>query len=531
MLVIREYLHMIKCAICHRKFKSTISWKHLKTHGITTNEYKEKFGPLVSDEYRKLKSKQVSGKNNPNFGNKMDDSSRKKISQANKGKSAHNKNKKMSNEQKKKLSDKSLSRNAVWKETNTHPLLGRKHREETKEKIKEKRAKQVITSEQVQKAMETKRMNNHDFAFFKGKTHSKESKEKISRASKNANKKKSEKSIKEAKTRLVQLGFSLDSMQDGLMHIKCMTCNTKFTRTRQYSTISKINPEMCPTCYPPLRGTSQSEKQIADFLSEFTTVEKNNRNKISPKEIDIYLPNQNLAIEFDGLYWHSEIFKESDYHLKKKQLAENNGIHLIHIFEDEWINSTDIVKSRLLSFIGETPNKIYARECKIKQIDAKTCNNFLNQHHIQGRGRSNIKIGLYYDNELVSVMTFLKNDISKKISGWELNRYCSKSYTHIIGGASKLFKYFVKNYRPEKITSFSDNRWSKSSPVYKNIGFDLESVTPPNYWYFIPNETKRFHRYSLRKPTNSVLSERQLREDQGYIRIYDCGSTKWIWKK
>lgn len=522
---------MIECAICHQKFKSIISWKHLKTHGITTTEYKEKFGDLVSDEYRKTKSEQVSGKNNPNFGNKMSDQSKKKISEANKGRSAHNKNIKMTDEQKKKLSVKAISRNMMWKETNSHPLTGRKHREETKEKIKKKRANQIITSDQVKKAIETKKMNNYDFAFFRGRKHTAEAKEKISKAARDANRKKSENSIKEASYRLSEYGFSLVSITDGFMYIECLECRTKFTRTRQYSTISKINSKICPTCHPPTKGSSYLEKQIADFLSQFTAIERNNRNKISPKEIDIYLPNQNLAIEFDGLYWHCEIFKEADYHTKKKQLAEKNGVHLIHIFEDEWVNSPEIVKSRLLSLIGKIDNKIHARKCKIKEIDAKTCNEFLNQNHIQGRGRSNVKIGLYHDNALVSVMTFLKNDISKNLSGWELNRYCSKSFTHVVGGASKIFKYFVNNYYPEKVTSFSDNRWSKEFPVYKQLGFEVEGTTPPNYWYFVPNELRRIHRYSLRKPANSQLTERELRRKEGYLRIYDCGSTKWIWKK
>ena len=128
-------------------------------------------------------------------------------------------------------------------------------------------------------------------------------------------------------------------------------------------------------------------------------------------------------------------------------------------------------------------------------------------------------------------MTFLKGDISKKNQSWELNRFCSLVNYNVVGGASRLFKWFIKNYNPETVISFSDRRWSNNNTVYEKIGFKFDSCTPPNYWYIVPGEYNRVHRYSLRKPNNCNISERELRESQGYLRIYDCGSSKWVWSR
>lgn len=522
---------MIKCKICGSEFSSVITWKHLKTHNLTVKDYKNIYGEVVTDEYRKIKSEKSTGKNNPNFGNKMSVTAKKSISQKNKGKIPHNKNKKMSITQKELLSKKGIARNQEWKNQNFHPLKGSKKSNETKEKISVKRQLQIITKEQVLKALETKRNKNYDLAFFRGKSHTEVSKKKISLSSKKTAENKKIKSIIDATKRLLEVGYTVVDVEDNFLKIKCNKCNNLFSRSRQYATESKICYKMCHTCYPITSGSSNQEKDLINFLSSYVKLEKNNRKILSPREIDILIPNLNLAIEYNGLYWHSEIFKDKNYHLNKKNDSLASGYRMIHIFEDEWINHRDIVKSRLLSIIKKSQHRIYARKCTIKEIDSSTANNFIKQNHLQGVGRSNVRIGLYYQNQLVSVMTFLKGDISKSIKDWELNRFCSIINTNVVGASGKLFNYFIKNYNPKTIISFSDRRWSQDEAVYSLLGFKFDHNTKPNYWYFLPNKCKRIHRFSLRKNSNSNLSERELRESQGYLRIYDCGSSKWIWSK
>jgi len=517
----------MKCKICQKELKM-ITNTHLKLHGITIDEYKKKYGDLVDDEFRKLKSQQSSGKNNPNFGKKHDAKTRKIISEKLKGREAYNKGIPMTEEQKQKLSQKAKERNEIWKETNSHPRTGRKHTEETKQKIREKRKKQIIKPESVQKAIETKRRNGYNLAFFKGKKHTAETKKIISQKSKESNKLRSQKALEETAQRISKYGYSIVKVDSINATIKCENGH-EFTFTRQYLTESKFKKELCPECYPREFYISKGESEIANFLRQFTEVIQNTRKIIPPKEIDIYLPEYNIAVEYNGLYWHSEKFKEKNNHYEKSQKCYKKGIKLIQIFEDEWINNPEIVKSRLLSYMNKNKT-IYARKCSIKEINSKLANEFINKNHIQGRGRSNVRIGLFYKDRLVAVMTFLNGDKSKSLNGWELNRYCSIIGYNVVGGASKLFKYFIEKYSPDQITTFADLRWAFGSKFYEKLGFSFVYNSPPNYWYVYPNEMKRRHRFSLRKK-DTVLSERELRDSEGYIRIYDCGHAKYIWHR
>jgi len=261
----------------------------------------------------------------------------------------------------------------------------------------------------------------------------------------------------------------------------------------------------------------------------------NDRTILNGKEIDIYIPELKLGIEYNGLYWHSELYKEDKYHLNKTELCEEVGIQLIHIFEDEWLYKKDIVKSRLLNILGKS-NKIYARKCEIKEIDDnKEVRSFLNENHIQGFVGSKIKLGLYYDGDLVSLMTFgnLRKNLGQvsKEGSYELLRFCNKLNTSVIGGASKLFKYFVGNYNPEYILSYADRRWSQGG-LYEKLGFEFIHDTVPNFFY--SNENKiRMNRFNFRKDVlvkegfDKEKTARQVMIERGYYRIYDCGSKKY----
>jgi len=520
----------MKCKICNKEFKM-ITGKHLRKHNISASEYKLKYGPLVSEEYSQRISERVSGKNNPNFGKKHTPEVKDRISKANTGRIAHNKGVHMTAEQKELLSKKAIDRNKKWRENGNHPNIGSKRTAKTKAKIKKARERQIITTESVMKAIQTKKDRGYDLAFFRGKKHTLESKKLIAKKSIESNKKRTLQARIDTISRMKAYGFNINDINGNYMSVQCMQCSTEFSRTYQYATKSKINYEMCPVCHPPLGGTSKAEKEIALFLEQYTTVKRNSRSIISPQELDIYLPEFNIAIEYNGLYWHNELRKDKNYHITKTNECLEKDIQLIHVFEDEYMNNPDIVKSRLLFMIGQNNTTIYARKCKVVAITPKEANSFIKQNHIQGVGRANIHLGLYYEDDLVSVMTFLNGDISKNTNGWELNRFCSKLNTSVIGAGGKLFKYFIKMYAPTAVTTFSDRRWSKTTPFYEKIGFKLVDQTTPNYWYIPPGTTTRIHRYALRKPEKCAVSERELRESEGYLRIYDCGSSKYVWKK
>jgi hypothetical protein len=218
--------------------------------------------------------------------------------------------------------------------------------------------------------------------------------------------------------------------------------------------------------------------------------------------------------------------------------CKNKNIQLIHIFEDEWINKRDIVKSRLLNLINKTTSRIYARKTSVRIIPNKEAHDFCDMHHMQGRGQIKIAYGLFYNDALVSVMTFAHINISKSSNKnivhdkaiWELSRFCNQLNTSIIGGAGKLLKAFIRDHNPIKIISYADLRWSIGG-LYEQLGFTLSHESRPNYWYIKKySECKRYHRFQFRKNANDnqALTEWENRQLQGFDRIWDCGNQCWI---
>jgi hypothetical protein len=276
---------------------------------------------------------------------------------------------------------------------------------------------------------------------------------------------------------------------------------------------------------------TKPENSVKDFIESLgVNYIENDRLLLNGLELDIYIPEKKIAIEYNGLYWHSELFKNTNYHNIKTNQCIKQGVKLIHIFGDEWEYKQSIVKSRIKNFLGLTINKIYARKCEIKKVTTKDSKLFLEENHLQGHTQSSIKIGLYYKNELVSLMTFSKPrlGIGVLFDGYELTRFVNKLDTNIIGGASKLLKYFIKTYKPKEIVSYADRRWSDGN-IYKILGFDEISINKPNYWYVINGHRK--HRFGFRK---SILkkqgydtknkTEHQIMLENKIYRIYDSGT-------
>jgi len=293
---------------------------------------------------------------------------------------------------------------------------------------------------------------------------------------------------------------------------------------------------ICTLCNPISENNSIKENEVRDFI-ETELNKKTEKIRIDNKEIDIYMPDHKLGIEFNGLYWHSNINKENNYHLNKTELCAEHGIQLLHIFEDEWIYKKEIVKSIIKSKLGLIENKMFARKCVVKEIDSRTCNNFLNDNHIQGSINSKIKIGLFYNDDLVSPMTFGQKRIAmgNKVSiegEYEMLRFCNKLNTSVIGGASKLLNYFIKTYQPKSILTFADRRYSQGN-LYQQLGFNFKGNTEPNYFYFKTNEMIRHHRFKFRKDVlvkagfDAQKTEQQIMQERGYLRIYDCGHIKF----
>ena len=281
---------------------------------------------------------------------------------------------------------------------------------------------------------------------------------------------------------------------------KCVKCGCQFqdfvTQRLHYGQTLSI--PKCPNCYGQA-NVSGLEKETRDFLQ---TILKNNdivfsdKKIISPYQLDIYIPQKNIAIQFDGIFWHSDYkIKDKKYHFIKTQMCKEKGIQLVHIFEDEWVDKQDIVKDRIKNILGIYDNRIFARKCIIKQIPFNICNQFLDANHIQGHDNSKIRLGLFYNDQLVSVMTFSKPRFNKNYE-YELVRFASKLGYQVIGGASKLLKYFQRKYNPKNIISYADRRYSNGK-LYYTLGFEFLNNSEPNYWW--SRNKRRYSRYQCQK--------------------------------
>lgn len=301
---------------------------------------------------------------------------------------------------------------------------------------------------------------------------------------------------------------------------------------------------------------SYMEQDIETVIKSIDTdivIEHNNRRVISPLEVDIYLPEYNLGIECNPTYTHNSSFGTAwgddklsyRYHQIKTQDCEHSGIRLIHIFGYQWTNKRDIVISMLRNVLHKNLYRVFARDTDIKDVPTKIANEFLNKNHIQGSTASTVRLGLYQEDKLISIMTFSKPRFTTGFKAsydsntWELTRFCTVLDTSCVGGASKLFKYFLHNYNPSIVTSFSDRSCTNGN-LYKVLGFDLDSYVDPGYVWVNMDNDQFYTRVTCQKKNLSSLfnepdldiehhTESQIMESHGYARVYNSGLIKWVY--
>lgn len=340
-----------------------------------------------------------------------------------------------------------------------------------------------------------------------------------------------------------------------LIKTKCPNCGNYaghcIHNVFHFKTSQLVTLPLCKQCYTSLTSnTSKYESEIAEYISTFYNGEliRNSRDIISPLELDLYYPEKKIAIEFNGDYWHSEqCGKEKNYHFNKFKLCKEKGIRLVSIFEHDWNLKNDKVKSILRSIFSQK-NKIYARNCACKKLDIYTKSDFINKYHFNGDVQTgNISYGLYYNNELISVMSFGKsryrNLFNKSNEKYELIRFCTKDNYLIVGGASKLFSHFINDYNPDYVVCYSDNDFFDGN-VYNKLGFKLKSLGENSIDYVWVNNEECLSRYQTMsykllnkfpQYQNCIVEkdsiEKYIMEDLGYNRIYRCGNSVWEFRR
>lgn len=530
---------LVTCAVCGKQM-SVINNRHLATHEMTAVDYRARYPEhnLVSDTVAKKLSDRSIKSNAHRIGVPRSEEVKAAMRAASQKLPSTKGIPKgpMKETTKLKLSEAAKSRFSAGVQ---HPRKGAKLDETTRARISKTLTGRTLSPDDAaaitSKIKATKKANGTVSGWKTGPL-SKEHKAKIAAAV----------SLRYENTRseirapmLEKIAKSglvlLNNICEPVFELRCLVCSHEFTRTPQVFQPSKWSPEVCDQCFP-VSKTSVGETEIGAFVGGVLgdRIVRSCMDSIPPLELDVFVPEKRLAIEYCGLWWHSEIAgKHKMYHRFKFDKCKSTGIKLITIFEDEWANNRELCESMISGALGHHRVRLNGRDCIVREITQAEASPFLLKNHIMGQGRSKYKYGLFHGDALVSVMTFSIGELSRKNAGCEINRLCSKKGVVIRGGASKIFKRFINDH-PEitSVTSYADLRWGDGA-VYQYMGFINEGMTVPNYWYFRPNELRRYHRYVYRKLPDEPagITEWTLRQAEGLNRIWDCGHAKWTWAR
>jgi len=290
---------------------------------------------------------------------------------------------------------------------------------------------------------------------------------------------------------------------------------------------SRSNP--CISCCR-IKGSSQ-ELKLYEYITNELDIEVHQHHKVDGVEVDLYIPSHSLAIEVNGVYWHQERNDRygSSYHISKTNICKRHDVTLLHFYDFEIDNKFDIIKSMISSRLGLN-KRIYARNTIVRLVDKTDKRKFINKTHLQGNDSAQHAIGLYYNEELVSLATFGNRNITGNTEH-ELLRFSSKLNYTIVGGFTKLLSSYIKMFNPPEIKTYASIRYSNGN-LYNNV-FDFIRQSKPSYWYFHKTDTsKLYHRSNFMKRVlkskledyDSELSERENMANNGYGRIWDCGT-------
>lgn len=300
---------------------------------------------------------------------------------------------------------------------------------------------------------------------------------------------------------------------------------------------SEMNRKRKQTCYDHhgvevgffAKGyQSTGEAEVREFIQSLGFSGNQNNRVVSGIQLDIYIPEKNFAIEYNGTYWHSDNVKHDRlYHWRRSKLCEENGIRLFHIYEWEWKNETkrEIIKSILKILLGKATSRVYARQCEVRKVETKEYRKFCEENHLQGYRHASVVLGLYYKDELKQLMSFNKPQKrnAKRAYQWEIVRGCPGSNNVVVGGISKLWKHFLKEYDPESVMSYCDiNKFDGHG--YELLGMRLASEERGNLW-MIDKKTFKVQQWIFRN------KERREEQEKNSYKVYGVGNRLYVWNK
>jgi hypothetical protein len=296
---------------------------------------------------------------------------------------------------------------------------------------------------------------------------------------------------------------------------RCKLCGLE-----QRKSLLQALTNRCDSCSPNMSiGQNEMVRWLQDLGEEVVTCD---RSIIKPYELDIVLPRVKLAIEYNGLYFHSMEFKDKDYHRLKLDLAKREGYRLIHVFEDEWRDRSDVVKSVVMHAIGRSIERIDARKCELVKLDAMTRKLFFDSNHMDGDARAKWAWGLTFENRLVACLSLRKPLHKKHGSKMEVCRYATVANANVRGGLGKLMGIAESHCRDlglKSIMTYVDTRFGKGGG-YESVGFVLVGSTSNRFWWTDGKE--RIDRFKIRADKQAGMTEQQVAESFGVTKIWGC---------
>lgn len=339
--------------------------------------------------------------------------------------------------------------------------------------------------------------------------------------------------------------FQIDLIQYGKIRTecKCLKCNNEFSNhpvTINSKIRHDINP--CPFCNPPDLASSKAEKELGGFIiSAYSGKVETNYKKIFSgnkkfSEVDFYLPDLGIAFEYNGLYWHSEIYKDPKYHSEKSKYLLERGIRLYHIWEDDWIYKKEIIKSSIRNILGLTSSRISARKCKIADVPYREYVEFCRENHLKSYAPASVIIGLYYERELVCLVSFAKTrqliESKNNLQEYEIIRSCTKINKTVIGGTSRIISKFREKFG-ESIVTYCDVSLSPNpeNTVYIKSGMKYIKTTDPGFYWVIDGKRSNRLNWTKSKLINlgydSKKTANEIMADLGAYKIWDSGNHKF----
>jgi hypothetical protein len=310
-----------------------------------------------------------------------------------------------------------------------------------------------------------------------------------------------------------------------MVKITCLKHGAFWQITRNHTSLAA----RCPAC---ANSQSLGEREVAAFIKSLgMEIEYRTRALLCKQEIDIYLPERQIGVEYCGIFWHSEKYRTPRYHLAKLEDAEAAGIRLIQIFEDEWLFRREAVEARLRNILGVTSKSVGARELTLRKATWPEAKEFLETWHLQGAGKPSAEQWVLCDDSgILACATFGKARFGAE-GGSELLRFAATC--SVPGGFSRLLKAYLRsNLDVRSITSYADRRWSDGG-VYQTNGFAFEGNSRHGYWWC--KASQRYNRHMFQKHKLSKMlktydpekSEVENCQANGYFRLFDCGVSRW----